>query len=45
VFLVVEESAVLAQGSALLLVRRLEIRESDGFLLDEYNLLQSILSS
>lgn len=39
VFLVVEESAVLAQGSTLLLVRRREIRESDGFLLDEYNLL------
>lgn len=39
VFLVVEESAVLAQGSALLLVRRREISESDCFLLDDYNLL------
>ncbi len=39
VFLVVEESAVLAQGSALLLVRRREISESDGFLSDDYNLL------
>ncbi len=39
VFLVVEESAVLAQGSALLLIRRREISESDGFLLDDYNLL------